>query len=216
MAPSIPKIRSTIRLQLTSRHADVHSARGPRHDQTVVYLMRHAETDWPRVNERGWVGLANDFAPLTERGRQQAADAASHVAEIGPTMLLTSPMTRAMETAAILGRRIGLDPIVEIDLREWLPDRRMAWSSPQEVQAAYVAMIDSMGAAPGATVPRWEAMSELRRRGLEALTPYIANGQPVLAVCHEVIIHAITGCPRTGHCEVRKVIDATPIGPADQ
>jgi broad specificity phosphatase PhoE len=51
-------------------------------------------------------------------------------------MLLTSPMARALETAAIVGRRLGLDPLVEIDLREWLPDKAMAWSSPDEVRAA--------------------------------------------------------------------------------
>jgi broad specificity phosphatase PhoE len=168
--------------------------------------MRHAETDWQQVNERGWVGLANDFARLTERGRQQAADAARRVAELGPAMLVTSPMTRAMETAAIVGRRIGLDPVVEIDLREWLPDRNMAWSSPEEVQAAYRAMIDSTGAVPAVTAPRWETMSELRRRGLDALRPYVASGRPVVAVCHAVIIHAITGCSQTAYCEVREVI----------
>jgi broad specificity phosphatase PhoE len=170
--------------------------------------MRHAETNWRRVNERGSVGLANDFAPLTERGRQQAADAAKRIAELGPTMLLTSPMTRAMETAAIVGRRLGLDPLVEIDLREWLPDRAMAWSSPHEVRAAYEAMIESMGEAPATAARQWETMSELRRRGLDALRPYIATGEPVVAVCHGVIIHAITGCPQTGHCEVRQVINA--------
>ena len=176
------------------------------HDLGVIYLMRHAETDWRRVNERGSIGLANDWAPLTERGREQAADAARLVAELGPTVLLTSPMTRAMETAAILGRRVGLDPVVEIDLREWLPDRTMTWSSVREVEAAYTAMIESVHAEPSGTVSRWETMSELRRRGLEALRPYIASGRRVVAVCHEVIIHALTGCAQTGNCEVREFV----------
>lgn len=166
--------------------------------------MRHGEADWRRVNERAWVGLANDFAPLTERGREQAANAVRRVAELAPTMLLTSPMTRAMETAAILGRRLGLDPVVEMDLREWLPDRAMAWSSLEEVHEAYRAMVESADAAPAAIMPRWETMSELRQRGLKALRPYFASGRPVVAVCHEVIIHAITGCPRTAYCEVRE------------
>lgn len=171
----------------------------------TIYLMRHAETDWGQVNERGSIGLANDFARLTERGRAQAADAARRVAELRPAVLLTSPMTRAMETASIVGRRIGLDPVVELDLREWLPDRGMAWSSMREVDAAYTAMVESAGAEPPATNTPWETMSELRRRGLEALRPYAASDQPVVAVCHGVIIHALTGQAQTDHCEVRKL-----------
>lgn len=167
--------------------------------------MRHAETDWRRVNERGWAGLANDFAPLSARGRRQAAEAAGLAAELGPAVLLTSPMTRAMETAAIVGRRLGLDPIVEIDLREWLPDRRMRWSSPAGVRDAYAAMIAGEGAQPAGSVPDWETLREVRDRGLHALRPYAANEGSVLAVCHEVIIEAITGHRHTGDCEMRPV-----------
>jgi hypothetical protein len=50
-------------------------------------------------------------------------------------------------------------------------------------------------------------MSELRRRGLEALRPYLAGGRQAVAVCHGVIIHALTGFPLTGHCEVREFVD---------
>jgi hypothetical protein len=94
-----------------------------------------------------------------------------------------------------------------MDLREWLPDRGMAWSSPEDVQVAYAAMIESMDAVLAATAPHWETMSELRRRGLEALRPYLASGRQAIAICHGVIIHALTGFPRTGHCEVREFVD---------
>lgn len=164
--------------------------------------MRHAETDWQRVNDRGWVGLANDFAPLTERGRRQAEEASRSLAHARPAVLLTSPMTRALETAAIIGRRLGLDPIVEMDLREWLPDRRLRWSSLVEVQRAYAAMLADAG-EPGDGLPDWETMREVRDRGLEALRPYVAGKGHVLAVCHEVIIQALTGHPHTGACELR-------------
>ncbi len=169
----------------------------------VVFLMRHAETDWQGVTERGWVGLANDFAPLSARGRRQAADAAGPAAQLRPAVLLTSPMTRAMETAAIIGRRLGLDPVVEIDLREWLPDRRLRWSSAAEVRNAYAAMIAGETVPPPDALPDWETMGELRNRGLAALRPYAGREDAVLAVCHEVIIEALTGQRHTGECEIQ-------------
>jgi broad specificity phosphatase PhoE len=171
----------------------------------MLYLMRHAETDWTQVNKRRWAGLANDFAPLTDLGRQQAADAASHVARLQPSILLTSPMTRAMETAAIIGRRIGIDPTVDIDLREWLPDKSMTWSSSEDVQAAFAAMIDSAGRDELPTAAGWETLSEVRSRALGALRPFIARDGTALAVCHGVLIHAVTGHPDTGHCQIRAI-----------
>lgn len=139
----------------------------------MVYLMRHAETDWRQVNGRGWVGLANDFAPLTARGRRQAAEAASRVAHLEPAVLLTSPMTRALETAAILGRRLGLDPVVQLDLREWLPDRGLRWSSPAQVQDAYAAMIEgaTAGAAGRMGLSRWQCNPIGARMALASPAP---------------------------------------------
>lgn len=171
--------------------------------ETVIYLLRHGETDWSQVNGRHWIGLANDLAPLTDQGRQQAADAALRIATLRPAVLLTSPMTRALETAGIISRRVGIDPIVNIDLREWLPDEGMAWSSFEEVQVAYAAMIEGAGADEGPSTTPWETLAEVRSRALRALLPFMTRDDPVVAVCHEVLIHALTGCARTAHCQIR-------------
>lgn len=37
-------------------------------------------------------------------------------------MILSSPYTRALQTAAILSRELNIDLQVEFDLREWQPD----------------------------------------------------------------------------------------------
>ncbi len=48
---------------------------------------------------------------LTARGRAQAAAAAEALVERGATRLLTSPLRRATETAAIVGDTLGLEPL---------------------------------------------------------------------------------------------------------
>jgi broad specificity phosphatase PhoE len=138
---------------------------------------------------------------LTETGRRQAAEAGYRVGTLHPMALLSSPMTRALETAAIVGRRIGLDPVVEVELREWLPDRDMRWSTAAQVEATYEAMLE----APDLPSPPWETMDELRHRAWGALRPYFDCAGPVIAVCHEVLIHALTGEPRTEPCALRPI-----------
>jgi broad specificity phosphatase PhoE len=44
-------------------------------------------------------------------------------------LILTSPMTRALQTAALLSRALDLPLAVEFDLHEWVPDRTYSWST---------------------------------------------------------------------------------------
>src|SRR5204863_3460609 len=56
--------------------------------------------------------------PLNETGRAQARELAEQVAGEGLAALYTSDMLRARETAAIVGERVGLEPIVDPRVRE--------------------------------------------------------------------------------------------------
>ncbi|MFC5380060.1 histidine phosphatase family protein [Aquipuribacter nitratireducens] len=84
---------------------------------TVVILLRHGESEW---NVTGRFQGQHDTA-LSERGRQQARDAASGVAAglAGRRVrLLTSDLTRAADTAAAIGRDLGVDAEPDTRLRE--------------------------------------------------------------------------------------------------
>jgi probable phosphoglycerate mutase len=89
----------------------------PRREQTVmILLVRHGETFWNR--ERRIQGRAE--SELTPLGERQAAAMASLVAdlakrEVAPFRLVSSPIGRARQTAALLARATGL--AVEIDAR---------------------------------------------------------------------------------------------------
>ncbi|MFM2042598.1 MAG: hypothetical protein RLY86_1174 [Pseudomonadota bacterium] len=82
-------------------------------------FLRHGETDWNR--ERRMQG--NTDTPLNATGLAQAAEAAMLLRGRGITTIVTSPLIRARTTAEIVGRSLGLDPIVVPDLREanWGP-----------------------------------------------------------------------------------------------
>ena len=82
---------------------------------TTLLLVRHGETDW---NADGrWQGHAD--VPLNERGRAQAQALAEQLAAEEPLdVVYSSDLARARETAEIVARRLGVELVLERDLRE--------------------------------------------------------------------------------------------------
>jgi len=76
-----------------------------------VVLWRHGRTAW---NVAGRVQGSSDI-PLDDVGRQQARDAAEQLALLRPTRILSSDLSRALETAQTLGAVAGVE--VETDER---------------------------------------------------------------------------------------------------
>jgi probable phosphoglycerate mutase len=82
---------------------------------SVLYLVRHGET---QLNADGMTrGWANP--PLNDAGRKEAADAADELANRGITLIVTSDLTRAVETATIIGEKINAQVVVDPGLRPW-------------------------------------------------------------------------------------------------
>lgn len=165
-------------------------------------LMRHGEPDWGLVEDERWRGAARDLAPLTSRGREQAREAADLLRSDPPALVLASPMTRALQTAAIVAGALSVELQVDLDLREWLPDETYQWTSAAEVVSAYEEMLLNDGVRPDDS-SRWEPLASVRSRATTVLETYAADEVPVLVVCHEVLIHALTGEQRTGHGALR-------------
>ncbi|MGE5300278.1 MAG: histidine phosphatase family protein [Acidobacteriota bacterium] len=78
-----------------------------------VWLVRHGETDWSAAGRHtGRTDLA-----LTANGRQQAALLREKLAQRSFSLVLSSPLARAVETCKIAG--YGDVAEVSGDLREW-------------------------------------------------------------------------------------------------
>ena len=80
-----------------------------------LHLVRHGEV----LNPDGVVYSDLPGFPLSPLGRTQAAAAAEHLASSGASLLGTSPLQRATETAAFISDRLGLEPVVLPGLTEW-------------------------------------------------------------------------------------------------
>lgn len=82
--------------------------------RTQVYLVRHGETPGNKLRR-----YQPYDTPLSDDGRDQARHVAERLAADGPfSALYTSDLARTMETATMIGARLGLAPIADRRLRE--------------------------------------------------------------------------------------------------
>lgn len=95
--------------------AQLPHLRHPAAGETTLYLVRHGQTD---SNVRGILHGSTDV-PLDAHGLRQARCVADRIAEdVTIDALLSSPLTRALTTARIIGARIGIEPIALAELVE--------------------------------------------------------------------------------------------------
>ena len=80
---------------------------------TRVLLLRHAETANPGV----FHGAESDVG-LSDHGRRQAEAVAAHLAGLGPQVVISSGMRRALDTAGPIARACGLTVHIEPALHE--------------------------------------------------------------------------------------------------
>ena len=78
-----------------------------------VFVVRHGETEWSAARKH----TGSTDVPLTEAGRRQAQGLATELAGRRFVRVLTSPLSRAVETCRIAG--LGDRAEARDDLREW-------------------------------------------------------------------------------------------------
>jgi broad specificity phosphatase PhoE len=149
---------------------------------TPVLLVRHGPTEW---NESGRIQGRADVS-LSARGRAQVARWRLPAVWAG-ARVLSSPLRRARETAAILTGRIPTidDRLIEMDWGRF-QGRRLAElraQAPAEIATNEARGLDFR--PPGGESPR-EVCARLRT----LLAELTAQGQPVVAVCHKGVIRA--------------------------
>jgi broad specificity phosphatase PhoE len=167
----------------------------------MILLARHGETDdnRPPLRFQGW-----SDTPLNDVGRAQARELAERIAagrpgETSVASLWSSDLSRARETAEIVGERIGLEPRLDLRLRE---GNRGAWEGR---------LFDDVAAAEPERYAAWrrggaqwrfpggESLAEHQERVLAALAEIEASAElPALVVCHGGSIRVVLchGDPR--------------------
>ena len=147
---------------------------------TRFFLVRHGETEWNRV--RRIQGVSD--IPLNDTGRAQAAALGDILVGHNFDLIVSSPLSRADETAIIIAQRLGMPaPITVPDLIERNYGEAEG-SSGAELDRRY---------PPGTDIPGREDREVVTQRAVRVLHD-MAIRHPhadIVAVAHGAVIRSV-------------------------
>lgn len=170
---------------------------------TKFIFIRHGEPRYDEVVARGFKNQGYDLGKLTDRGVLQAHEVSKDLRLEGADIIVSSPYTRALQTAAIVSKNTQINLTVETDLHEWMPD--VTFSDRDDVSLAYPEFIGNNGIRNDETKYNWESMEEVQKRSRIALKPYLKYDK-VIVVCHGIVMSSFTHInDMIEHCGIREL-----------
>lgn len=167
---------------------------------TRICLIRHGETDWNLQHRyQGQVDI-----PLNALGRRQAALLAESMQAESWDVIVSSPLSRALDTARAVAGAVGLGGT---DIA----------TDPRLVERAYgkaegLTLAEREATWPGGNWPGLEEWEHVSVRAMTALTELAEahRGKRILVVCHGGLINAVLATLTEGELGTGKtVIDNT-------
>ena len=151
--------------------------------RTTIWLVRHGESTWNAAHRVQ--GQSDEAGPLTARGAQQAEAVAEDLATRAPNarVIVSSDLIRALQTAAIVARRLNLEIVRDPELRE---QALGALEGRESRNDDVVADFERLWREPWPSLTGGESVAELYTRVHDALVA-IAGRWPdddVIAVTH--------------------------------
>ena len=142
------------------------------------WFLRHGETDW---NARG-LSQGNVDVPLNEVGIAQARAAAALLVNRGIHSIVSSPLSRAHDTAKMAAAMVGRDIVLDDELKE----NSFGVMEGQVMAEWFNDWVDGSHTPDGA-----EPFTDLRARAVRAINRALAHESVVLVVAHGALFRAL-------------------------
>ena len=165
-----------------------------------IYFIRHGQSEFNAVHKEGDNDPLIFDAPLTDKGRRQAKDAKALAANLGIKQVITSPLTRAIQTAlCIFGNSVPIN--VSAGHRELLTHSCDVGRAPDELQRDFpnlsFAHLEEIWWHRGAENDNGiaEEPEDVFRQRMDAFDRSLAQikDRPVAIIGHGNVFRALTG-----------------------
>ncbi len=171
--------------------------------QKIVFL-RHSEPDYSFVEGKKYIGHGIDLAQLTENGIRIAEKASLDSRLDNAELIVSSPYTRALQTAAIISKNRQLNIKIELDLHEWLPDLTFQYSSKEQASKANRLCIEHRGICSNDSEIKFENLDNVFIRTKKALLKYSIY-KKIIVVTHGIVIRRFSYEPDIPFCGIEEI-----------
>ena len=151
-----------------------------------AYLIRYSEPTYQQVTTAGLTGFGRELGGLTDRGIMLAQQCAQQPLFAQVQLILSSPYTRALQTALEIVRFNDIPLKVDLGLHEWLPDNTGSRTDIDEQAAtAYKLYRQHAGKRTIASPLPYESAAEMKTRVLATLNKYAASYDCIACVTRQ-------------------------------
>jgi broad specificity phosphatase PhoE len=172
-------------------------------DMDIIFI-RHGEPNYTPCDERGFIGQGRDMAPLSQYGVEQSENVSRCNLLTGSQLIVSSPYTRALQTAAIISRNTQIPIQVEIDLHEFIPDKTFRMKGAEESHQLHKDFCECKGVYPVGETRNWETIDEIIGRVKPVLEKYM-NYNKIIVVAHGGVIRRFVGKGIIEYCKPYEV-----------
>ncbi|HPD97868.1 MAG TPA: histidine phosphatase family protein [Synergistales bacterium] len=169
-----------------------------------IFLIRHGETDW---NREGRFQGKMDI-PLNSLGREQAGAAAKALESAAIDRVVSSPLSRAFDTAQAAASRNSFSIEMHSGFRE-IDHGLWEGHTADQVENLWPGMLGTWHSHPEKVImPEGESLENVQNRAWTALEDVIAApGERVALFSHDAVIKVllcqILGCPLSSFWQFR-------------
>ena len=162
-----------------------------------IIFVRHGEPDYSELEERSYTGFGIDLAPLSEKGRQQAQKLSKNPLLPSAEIIISSAVTRSLETASYVACVTGLPLRVEPLLHEW----QVYESGIDRFEEARRLFLENNGELLPNSPVQYETATEMKSRFLECIAKYREH-QTVVVVAHRMLMRQFMPNEKIDFCQV--------------
>lgn len=162
-----------------------------------IIFVRHGEPDYRELEERSYTGFGMDLAPLSEEGRLQAKELCRNPLLSTAEVVVSSAVTRALETASYVTGATGLPLRVEPLLHEW----QVYETGIENFEKARTLFLENKGELLPNSPIQYETAAEMKARFLECMAKYREH-ETVVVVAHRMLMRQFVPDEKIDFCQV--------------
>ena len=162
-----------------------------------IIFVRHGKPDYRELEKRSYTGFGIELAPLSDKGRQQAQKLSNNSLLPSAEIIISSAVTRALETASYVVCSTRLPLRVEPLLHEW----QVYETGIDRFEEARDLFLENKGELLPNSPIQYETAEEMKSRFLECMAKY-RDYQTVIVITHNMLMRQFVPNEKIDFCQV--------------